>query len=58
MKTEKQKKLIVVLVILILIFISAAFSIPKLLDLNQYKGWIASQIEEAAQGEVNIGYIT
>ncbi|RLC25530.1 MAG: hypothetical protein DRH93_01635, partial [Deltaproteobacteria bacterium] len=58
MKTEKQKKLIVVLVILILIFISAAFSIPKLLDLNQYKGWIASQIEEAAQGEVNIGHIT
>ena len=58
MKTEKQKKLIVILGILAIILISVAFIIPKLLDLNQYKGWIASKIEDAAQGKVNIGHIT
>ena len=58
MKTGRRKRLIVTLVILALILISAAFIIPKLLDLNQYRGWIASKIEDAAQGKVKIGQIT
>lgn len=58
MKTGKRKKRIIILVILVFILISAAFSIPKFLDPNQYKGWITSKIEDAAQGEVNIGHIT
>lgn len=58
MKTEKRKKRIVILGILAIILISAAFIIPKLLDLNQYKGWITSKIEDTVQGKVNIGHIT
>ena len=57
-KIKKRKKLIVILVILALILTSAAFIIPKLLDLNQYKGWIASKIEDSTQGKVDIGHIT
>lgn len=56
MKTKK--KTIVAIVILVLFLIFAAFIIPKLFDFNRYKGWIASKIEDAVQGEVTIGHIT
>jgi uncharacterized protein YhdP len=57
MKTGKQKRLMVAFVILILVFISAVFILPELLDLNRHKGWIASKIEDATQGKVHIGHI-
>jgi uncharacterized protein involved in outer membrane biogenesis len=58
MKTERRKKLLVALLLLLLILIAAGLGIPRIFDLNRYKGWVASKIEEAVQGNVNIGHIT
>jgi uncharacterized protein involved in outer membrane biogenesis len=58
MKPETRKRLFVALLVLFLILIAAGFSIPRILDLNRYKGWITSKIKDAVQGEVYIGHIT
>ncbi|MFC1863187.1 AsmA-like C-terminal domain-containing protein [Thermodesulfobacteriota bacterium] len=58
MKAGKRKRLLIALMILVIILIAAAFIIPRLLDLNRYKGWIASKIETGVQGKVYIGHIT
>ncbi len=58
MKTGKQKKLLAAFLMLVFILISAAFLIPKLVDLNRYRGWLVSIIEDAVEGEVKLGHIT
>jgi autotransporter translocation and assembly factor TamB len=58
MKTEKRNRLLIALFLLLLILIAAFFGIPRILDLNRYKGWLVSKIEEAVEGDVYIGHIT
>jgi uncharacterized protein YhdP len=58
MKASVWKKIGIVLVVLAVLIIAAVLVIPKLIDPNRYSGFIASQIEKAVGGKVNLGHIT
>jgi uncharacterized protein involved in outer membrane biogenesis len=58
MKSRSWKKLIIVLVALSIVAIAAAIIIPKLLDPNEYRGLIISELEKAVGGQVDIGHIS
>jgi hypothetical protein len=52
------KKTGVVLAILAGVFVLAAIIIPKVLDLNRYRGRIVAELESALGGQVTLGEIT
>ena len=58
MKSRSWKKTGIILAVLTGVSIAAALIIPKLLDPNRYKGLIASELEKAMGGKVNLGHIT
>jgi uncharacterized protein involved in outer membrane biogenesis len=58
MKSRRWKTLGIVLAILALGMIAVAIVLPRLLDLNAYRGIIASQIEDATGGTVSLGRLS
>jgi len=59
MKMSRWKKISVVAAVTIgVVVIAAVIIIPHLLDLNRYRGFIVSQVEEAIGGEFQIGHIS
>ena len=58
MKSRRWKTLGVALAILAIGLIAVAVVLPRLLDLNAYRGLIASQIEEATGGTVSLGRLS
>lgn len=56
---SRWKKISVIAAITIgIVVIAAVIIIPHLLDLNRYRGFIISQVEEAIGGEFQIGHIS
>ena len=58
MKSKRIMKYGIALGVLCLLIIAAAVIVPKLIDLNRYRGWIVSEVEKAIDGEVHIGRIS
>ena len=58
MKTKRWKKIGIILAVLTVIAVTAALIIPKLIDLNRYKGLITSEIEKAMGGKVTLGHLS
>jgi len=59
MKMSRWKKISVIAAATIgIVVIAAVIIIPHLLDLNRYRGFIISQVEEAIGGEFKIGHIS
>lgn len=57
MKANRWKKLGILLGVLAVLFIAAVLMVPKLVDLNNYRDLIATKIEGAVGGKVNIGSV-
>jgi len=57
MKANRWKKLGIFLGVLAVLVIAAVIVVPKLLDLNNYRGLIAEEITKAVGGEVKLGNI-
>ncbi len=57
MKAKTKKKLAIILTGVILFYIIIAVALPKIIDLNQYKGLIISKISTTVQGTVELGSI-
>ncbi len=52
MKTKRWKKLGILLGVLAVLAIAAVIVVPKLIDLNIYRGLITEEITKAVGGEV------
>ncbi len=55
---RRHRKLGIVLGLLAIILIAAVFGLPRLLDLNRYRGAIAAEIEKATGGKAALGRIS
>ena len=52
-----MKKLIAAAIVILFLVLIIAIAIPFFIDLNRYKGFFESKIEEAIQRDVKIGRI-
>ena len=58
MKSKRWKKAGIIIAVLAVVVIAAALIIPRLIDLNRYKGRITSEVEKAVGGKVTLGHLT
>jgi hypothetical protein len=58
MKARNRKKLLVSVCILGLVVVALIVILPKLLNLDRYRGFITSKIEQAVDGKVSLGHIS
>jgi len=58
MKPVNWKKLVIAISVFLALGLTAAFVIPRLIDVNQYRGLISDKIEKATGGKVEIGRIS
>jgi len=57
-KSKRWKKAGIIIAVLAVVVIAAALIIPRLIDLNRYKGRITSEVEKAVGGKVTLGHLT
>ena len=55
MKSKRIQKLGIAAAVFALLVVVAAVIIPKLIDLNRYRGLIVTELEKAVEGKVEIG---
>jgi len=58
MTGRTKKKVGIILAVALILLLVAAVVIPRLLDLNRYRGRIVAELEDALGGEVTMGEIT
>ena len=58
MKPGKRKKWFIILIAFALLIVVGLFTIPKLLNPNEYTPLIEKKIEAAIGGKVRIGHVT
>lgn len=58
MKSEKWRKVGIIVAVVAVIVIAAALIVPGFFDLNRYNALITSQLEEAMGGEVTLGHLS
>ena len=58
MKSSKRKKWFIIVIAFALLIVIGLFTVPKLLNPNEYTPLIAKKIEEAIGGKVRIGHVS
>ena len=55
MKSTRRKRTGIILAVLAFLLMAAVVIVPRLIDLNRYRGLIASELEKALGGRVSLG---